>query len=110
MQAPEEREDLVADQAPLRVRVGGIDAERKTVLSAVRLRLLPPEREQRTDDAILASLPDSLAVAGGDEPVKDRLDLIRGRMACRPQSMTLGERVAEISQACLCRGPGMPGP
>ena len=99
MQAPEEREDLVADQATLRVRVGGIGAEGQAVLSAVRLRLLPPEREQRTDDAVLARRPDALAVAGRDEPIEDRLDLIRGRVAGRPQATPLGQRIAEMLAA-----------
>ena len=92
------------DQAPLRVGVGRVDADGQTVLAAIRFRLLPPEREQRTDDAVLARRPDPLAVAGRDEPVQDRLDLIRGRVARRPQPMALRERVAELAKICLRRG------
>src|SRR5919197_728669 len=49
MQLPEQRQDLVADQSALRVRVRGVEAERQPVLPAVHLGLLTPDPEQRAD-------------------------------------------------------------
>ena len=44
MQAAEQREDLVPDQAPLRVGVRGVEVEVEPGRAAIRLRLLPPQR------------------------------------------------------------------
>ena len=55
-------------------------------LAAVRLRLLAPEREERPDDAVLASRSDPPRRAARDDAVEDRLDLVRGRVAGGAQS------------------------
>ena len=56
----EQRQDLVADQPALRVRVGRVLAVRQPVLVAVGARLLAPDAEQRPHDAVLALRLDPL--------------------------------------------------
>src|SRR5215217_5936971 len=68
----EQRDDLVADQAADRFAVGRVDAEREPALAAESLRLLAPEAEQRTDDAVLAAHLDPGGRPPGGEPVEDR--------------------------------------
>ena len=60
------------------------------------------ESSGRTTPSSRAGL-DSLAVAGRDEPIEDRLDLIRGRVAGRAQPASLRQRIAEITQLGLGR-------
>ena len=62
MQAAEQRQDLLADQAALRVGVVESVAERETLGAAVRLRLLAPDGEERMDDAVVAARPRCPAV------------------------------------------------
>ena len=80
MDPVEERQDLVPDQPPGRVRVGRIDPELDPALAAERLRLLAPERKQRPDHAVLAPGLDPLRVPARHEAVEDRLDLVARRM------------------------------
>ena len=85
MELPEQRQDLVADQAALRVRVGRVDAELEPLAAAVRLGLVPPDGQQRMDDAVLPPRLDPGGGAARGEPVDDRLDLVRGGVAGRAQ-------------------------
>ena len=101
VQLAQQREDLAADQAALRVLVRGVDAERQAVLAAVGLGLLAPDREQRTDDAVLALRLDPLRVPGGDEPVEHGLDLVGGGVPRRAEPASLGEAVAELAELGL---------
>jgi hypothetical protein len=78
MQAAQERQDLVADQPPLRVGIRRVEAEVEPGRAAVRLRLRAPERQQRVDKSVGAPRCDACGRAARDEPVEDRLDLIRG--------------------------------
>ena len=58
----QQRQDLVADQAPLRVRVRAVArGTASPSRGAVGLGLLAPEREQRADDAVLAPRLDARA-------------------------------------------------
>src|SRR5207253_4170441 len=102
VQPPEQRQDLVADQAALRLRVRGVDAEVELLGPAVGLRLLPPEREQWADDAVLAAHLDPRRTAARDEPVEDRLDLVRGGVPRRAQPVGR-DGVAQIAQLLLGR-------
>src|SRR5579864_9357665 len=85
MEPAQQRQDLVADQAALRVRVRGVDAELEPNIAAVRLRFLTPQRKERVDDAVLAPRGDPGRRTAGDEPVEDRLHLIRSGVAGCPQ-------------------------
>jgi hypothetical protein len=87
MEAAQERQDLVADQAALRVGVGRVDPEVEPGRAAVRLRLLPPERQKRVDDPVVGAGDDAGRRAARDEPVEDRLDLVRGGVTGRPQAV-----------------------
>src|SRR2546430_2535585 len=60
MQLAETREDLVADQATLRVAVGLVGPEIEPFGTAVILCLLAPGREQKNHDAVLPSQLDHL--------------------------------------------------
>src|SRR5260370_1897901 len=84
MQQAQQRQDLVADEPALRVRVARVDAEGEPLGGAVLLRLGAPHGEQRMDDAVLAARVDPGRAAAGGEPVEDRLDLVGGGMASPP--------------------------
>jgi len=100
MEAPEQRQDLVADEASLRVGVARVQPELETLQGAVLLRLGPPDAEQRADDAVGAPELDAGRCAAGDEPVEDRLDLV-GRGVPRRARPVAGERVPLLAQLGL---------
>ena len=106
MQAAQERQDLVPDEPALRVGVRGVHPEREPVRAAVLLRLLAPDRQQRADDAVLAAHLDPARASGGDEPVEDGLDLVRGGVAGRAQAPALGQAIALLPPRSFCRGRG----
>jgi hypothetical protein len=99
----EQRQDLVADQPALRLRVGRVGAERKPDVFAVRLRLVAPDAEQRADDAVLAPGLDPAGLPARHQPVENGLDLVGCRVAGGAQPAGR-ERVAEVTQLGLGRG------
>src|SRR6476659_5475719 len=100
MEAAQEGQDLVTDQSPLRVGVRGVDTELQPGRAAVALCLLAPERQQRMNDSVVALRRDAGRRPARDEPVEDRLDLVRGRVARRPEPIE-GERPALLAQGGL---------
>src|SRR5579859_4647283 len=100
MEPPEQRQDLLADQAALRAGVRSVAAVVEADLTAVRLRLLAPERKQRMDDAVVAPRSDSRRRSARNEPVEDRLDLIGRRMAGRTQPVA-ADRAPLLAQRSL---------
>src|ERR671924_186343 len=102
VELPEERDDLLADEAALGVRVGRVDPERHPDGPAVRLGLLAPDGQQRTHDAVLAPGLDTTGLAARDEPVEDGLDLVGRGVAGRPQTVG-GEGVAQVAEIGLGR-------
>ena len=67
---------------------------------AVRLRLLPPDGEQRPDDAVLALRLDPARPAARDEAVEDGLDVVGGRVTGGAQPVGC-VRVADVAQLGL---------
>src|SRR5581483_1832153 len=100
MKAPEKRQDLVADQPASRVRIRRVAAELEARGAAVPLGLLPPGREQRPDDAILAPRLDRLRRAARDKPIKDGLDLVGGGVAGRAEAVAR-VRVPDVTELGL---------
>src|SRR5215471_1975634 len=103
MEPPQKRQDLVADQAAPSIGIGRVDAEPEPVVTAVLLRLLAPERQQRPHDAVLAPHLDPSCVAAGDEPVENGLDLVGSRVARRAEPMPCGQPVPQLTQRRLSR-------
>jgi hypothetical protein len=102
VQAPQERQDLLADQAALGVAVRGVAAGRQPDGAAVRVGLLATDAEERPDDAVLAAPLDPARSAARDEAVEDRLDLVGRRVAGGAEPVG-GEGVANLSQLVLSR-------
>src|SRR4051812_35163264 len=105
MQLAQARQDLLADQPALRVAVRVVGTEVDPLCTAVRLGLLAPHGEEGTPDAVLPPRLDPLRRAARDEPVEDRLDLVRSRVPRRPQPVGR-ERVAEPAPVVLRRPAG----
>src|SRR5687767_6163376 len=103
MQPAEEWNDLVTDEAALGVGVRGVDTVREAVLVAVGDGLLAPDLEERPDHTVLALRLDRPGRARGDEPVEHRLDLIRRRVAGRPQPAILRHAIPDLPQVRLGR-------
>jgi hypothetical protein len=103
MQLPEEREDLVPDQAALRVGVRRVRPERETALAAVANGVLAPELEQRAHDAVAPRDLDRLRAGRRHEPIENGLDLVRSRVPGRPQAATRRQPVARVPQRRLGR-------
>ena len=103
VETAEQREQLVADQPPLRIRVGRVDAHRQAALAAVVLGLLAGDVEQRPHHAVLAAHLDATSGSARDDPVQHRLDLIGGRVTCGAQATALGGQVAEVAHRRLGR-------
>ena len=102
MDAAQQRQDLVADQAANGVAVRRVVAERRVALFAVAAGVVAPDAEKRADDAVLALRLDAFRGAARDEAVEDRLDLVRERMAGRAE--TIGrEAVADPAKLVLGR-------
>src|SRR5207253_3049106 len=81
----------------------GFDPPRAPVepaLAAEGFRLLTPDTEERADDAVLTPHLDPLCGSTRREPVDDRLDLIRQRVAGGAQ-LAGAERVANVAQRRL---------
>ena len=97
MEAAEEREDLVADQAALRAGVRAVFAERQAFGAAVRLGLRAPEHQEWPDDAVLSPGLDALRRAARGEAVEDGLDLVGGGVAGRAEAVP-GEGVAQVAE------------
>src|SRR5688572_1084065 len=76
MEALEQGQNLVPNQATLRVGIARIDPEGKSSCAAVGLRLVAPEREQRAHDAVLALRLDASDGAARNEPIEHRLRLV----------------------------------
>src|SRR5207248_2148123 len=74
MEPAEERQDLVADQAALRVPVRGVFAEREILGAAVGVGVFAPHAEERTDDAVLTPPLDPARAGARDDAVEDGLD------------------------------------
>jgi len=85
MDPPQQRQDLLADQAANRVAVRTVVAIRKALRLAVAARFLAPDAEERADDTVVALRPDALGAAARHKPVDDRLDLVGERVAGRAQ-------------------------
>src|SRR5512132_84473 len=74
----QEREDALSDQPARRVLVGAVTAVVEPLCTAVGLGLPPPDRQQRTDDPVLALRLDPCRAAARHQPIEDRLDLVGG--------------------------------
>jgi hypothetical protein len=98
----EQGQDLVADQAADGVAIGRVHAVGEPALPAERFGFLAPDGEERADDAVLPLRLDPLRVSARDQPVEDRLDLVGGGVAGRPQPLG-GLRVADRAQLRLAR-------
>ncbi len=72
---------------------------------AVALRLLPPDGEERADDAVLTAHADAGRRPARGKPVEDRLHLVGGGMPGRAQAVR-GEGVAKLPK--LGFGLGLP--
>src|SRR3954470_22141358 len=101
MQAAEQRQDLVADQAPRRVRVRGVRAVLQPRGAAVRLRLVAPEVEERAHNAVGAAALDRARLAARNELIERGLDLVRGSVAGGAEAPALGAAVADLAQRGL---------
>ena len=82
--------------------------ELEPLVAAVGLGLLTPDTEQRPDDAVVAAHADARRAAARGQPVDDRLDLVGGGVARRPQRAPAGARSA-TPEARLRRGPHRDG-
>src|SRR5918996_2621702 len=100
VQPLERGQDVVADDAPRRGWIRGIDPERQALRAAVALGLLAPQGQERTDDAVLAPDANAGRRPARGEPVEDRLDLVGGRVASCAQSVG-GEAVTKLAQLGL---------
>src|SRR5882757_9680211 len=87
MELAEERQDLLADQSALRLAIARINAKCEPCRFAVRDRLLTSHGQERMDDAVVAPWRHSGRAPARDEPVEDRLDLIRRGVPSRAQSV-----------------------
>src|SRR3972149_914584 len=85
MEAPDQRQDLCPNEAPFRLAVRGVDAERKPLGPAVRLGLLAPDDEKGPDDTVFATHPNAVHGPARDEPVEDGLDQVRACVPGRPR-------------------------
>src|SRR5580765_5260169 len=94
MDPPQERKDLVADQPADAVAVRRVVAERQAALLAIAARVAPPDAEERAHDAVLAFRLDAFCRTARHEPVEDRLDLVRERVAGGAEAIR-GEAVAD---------------
>ena len=100
MELPQEREDLVPDQASLGVPVGRVAPEVEADGQAVRLGLVPPAVQERADDIVVSAPVDLAGRAAGDDSVENGLHLVGGRVPGCPQ--TVGrERVADPAPVVL---------
>src|SRR6185295_10147100 len=70
MEPTQQRQDLVTDQPPLRVRVRGVCPILEAVLVAIAHGVLTPDVEQRPHDPVLALALDALGVARRHEPIQ----------------------------------------
>src|SRR2546423_6260574 len=100
MELAQARQNLVADQPALRLGVRHIGPELEPSGSTIRLSLLAPHLEQRPHDAVLPAGLDPLRSTAGDEPVQDRLDLIRRGVPRRAQAVS-AERIAQLAPLVL---------
>src|SRR6266487_3618525 len=78
LEGAQEGQDAFADQPACRVLVGAVTAVVEPLRPAVGLGLPPPDRQQRTDDPVLALRLDPCRAAARHQPVEDRLDLVGG--------------------------------
>ena len=100
MQLAQTRQDLLPDQTALRIAIGLVGPELQPFGTAVLLRLLAPDGEQRAHDAVLAARLDPLRHAARDEPVEDGLDLVGGGVPGGAE--TVGrERVPDLAPVVL---------
>ena len=102
MDAPQQREHLLADQAADRVAVRRVFPERKTCAQAVASRVFAPDAEQRAHDAVLALDLDALRVSARHEPVEDRLHLVREGVSGSAEPVRR-EPVTDLAQLVLGR-------
>src|SRR5713226_1921225 len=100
MQLAQARQDLVPDETALRLAVGLVGPELEPFGTAVLLRLLAPDCEQRAHDAVLAARLDPFRNTTRDEPVQDRLDLVGGGVPGGAQ-MVGRERVPDPAPVVL---------
>src|SRR5215203_5870283 len=96
----EQRQDLVPDQAALRIRIGRVAAEVEGLGEAVGLRLIAPALEERTDDPVGAAPVDLPGRAARDDAVEDGLDLVGRGVAGRAQPVG-GDGVADLAPVVL---------
>ena len=73
----------------------------RPALAAVRLGLLAPERQQRTDDAVLAAGLDPARRPARGKPVENGLDLVGGRVPGRAKTPPGGQRVPQLAKSRL---------
>src|SRR5438270_13538458 len=100
MELAQPRQDLVADQATLRVRIRRVDTKLEPLGAAISVRLLAPDLEQRTHDAVLALRLDSARRAARDEAIQDGLHLIAGGVPGRAKPIAC-DRVADLAELVL---------
>src|SRR6266566_3450191 len=89
MNALEQRHDLASDQAAERVAVRRVLTPLQSAFTAEPLRVLPPQTQERPNDAVLASELDPLRGPAGSEPVQDGFDLVGERVPGRTQPIRL---------------------
>ena len=87
MDLPEGRDDLAADEPAHGVLVRRVEAVGQALRLAVSLGLGPPDGQERADDAVLAPDADPGRRPARRQAVEDRLDLVGGRVARRPQAI-----------------------
>src|SRR5207248_6425370 len=102
MKPAQARQDLVPDQPALRLAVRPVRAELEPFGATVRLGLLAPDREQRTHDSVFPARLDSPGNTARNQPVQHRLDLVGGRVARRPQAISV-EGVTNVAPLVLRR-------
>ena len=100
VQAAQEGQDLLADQAALRAGVRAVAPEVEPLGEAVRLGVLTPAAEERADDAVRAAPVDLPGRSARDDAIEDGLDLVRRRVARRAQPVGR-ERVADLAPLVL---------
>src|SRR5436305_5044377 len=93
MDLPEQRQDLLADEAAHGVGVARVLAMADPDGLAVRDRFVVPERQKRADDAILAPGLDAGRATARHQAVEDRLDLVRSGMPGSAEALG-GDRIA----------------
>ena len=98
----QEWQDPVADQASGRVPVRAVRPVREAEGLAVRRGLVPPDRQQGANDAVLALRLDPGRAAACHQPVENRLDLVGSGMAGGSKAIG-GEAVADLAQFLLRR-------